>query len=70
MTIRDIVLIPFKTSISQQEITRAMAAFEELKNVIPQIQSFTWGANNSPENLHQGYLHGYCFALSGLLYFK
>jgi hypothetical protein len=60
MTIRHIVLLPFKSSLSQQDITKIMETFSTLKNIIPQILSFSWGANNSPENLHQGYLHGFC----------
>jgi hypothetical protein len=59
MTIRHIVLLPFKSSLSEKEITQIMEKFGILKNIIPQIQSFSWGTNNSPENLHQGYLHGF-----------
>ena len=59
MTIRHIVLLPFKSSLSEKEITQIMETFGKLKNIIPQIQSFSWGVNNSPENLHQGYLHGF-----------
>lgn len=59
MAIRHIVLLPFKSSLSQQEITQIMERFAQLKNIIPEIVSFSWGANNSPENLHQGYLHGF-----------
>ena len=59
MTIRHIVLLPFKSSLSKKEITQIMEKFGALKNIIPQIQSFSWGENNSPENLHHGYLHGF-----------
>jgi len=58
MAIRHIVLLPFKSFLSKKEITEIMQTFGELKNIIPQIQTFSWGENNSPENLHQGYLHG------------
>src|SRR5437868_4687073 len=59
MAIRHIVLLPFRSSLSQQEITQIMGRFSQLQNIIPEILSFSWGANNSPENLHQGYLHGF-----------
>lgn len=59
MTIRHIVLFAFKPSLSQIEIQKIMTTLEELKKNIPQILSFSWGENNSPENLHQGYLHGF-----------
>ena len=36
-----------------------MNAVADLKKVIPQIMSFSWGENNSPENLHRNYLHGF-----------
>jgi hypothetical protein len=36
-----------------------MTSLANLKKVIPQIMSFSWGANNSIENLHRGYLHGF-----------
>jgi hypothetical protein len=59
MPIKHIVLLPFKPSLSKQEIEKIMLALAELKKHIPQIVSFSWGENNSPENLHRGYLHGF-----------
>jgi hypothetical protein len=59
MPIRHIVLLPFKPSLSKAEIEQIMLSLAKLKDDIPQILSFSWGANNSPENLHRGYLHGF-----------
>lgn len=59
MTIKHIVLLPFKSSLSKNDIEQIMLALANLKNDIPQIMSFSWGENNSPENLHRGYLHGF-----------
>jgi len=59
MPIKHIVLLPFKPSISKAEIEKMMSSMANLKKNIPQILSFSWGENNSPENLHQGYLHGF-----------
>lgn len=59
MTIKHIVLLPFKSSLSKDEIKQIMQSLADLKKEIPQIMSFSWGENNSPENLHRGYLHGF-----------
>src|SRR5579871_4225564 len=59
MTIKHIVLLPFKSSLSKHEIETIMLSLGELQKTIPQILSFSCGENNSPENLHQGYLHGF-----------
>lgn len=59
MSIKHIVLLPFKSSLSKNDIEKVMHALAELKNDIPQIMSFSWGENNSLENLHRGYLHGF-----------
>lgn len=59
MTIKHIVLLPFQPSLTKNEIKKIMQSLADLKKVIPQIMSFSWGENNSPENLHRGYLHGF-----------
>src|SRR3990167_5440262 len=59
MTIRHIVLLSFKPSLSTMEIEKIMSSLAGLQKIIPQILSFSWGENNSPENLHRGYLHGF-----------
>ncbi|MBX3708738.1 MAG: Dabb family protein [Gammaproteobacteria bacterium] len=59
MSIKHIVLLPFKSSLKKDDIEKIMLALAELKKDIPQIMSFSWGENNSPENLHRGYLHGF-----------
>jgi len=59
MPIKHIVLLPFKPSLSKNEIKKIMLSLSDLKKDIPQIMSFSWGENNSPENLHRGYLHGF-----------
>lgn len=59
MTIKHIVLLPFKSSLSKNDIEKVMLAIADLKKHIPQVMSFSWGENNSPENLHRGYLHGF-----------
>ncbi len=59
MPIKHIVLFPFKSSFSKNEIEQVMLAIKNLMKTIPEIVSFSWGENNSPENLHRGYMHGF-----------
>lgn len=59
MTIKHIVLLAFKPSLSKKDIENIMLTLGALKKDIPQMMSFSWGENNSPENLHQGYSHGF-----------
>lgn len=59
MPIKHVVLLSFKPSISKKEIEKIMQHLADLQKVIPEIISFSWGINNSPENLHRGYLHGF-----------
>jgi len=59
MSIKHIVLLPFGPTTSKAEIEKIMLSIAELKDVIPQVISFSWGENNSNENLHGGYLHGF-----------
>ncbi len=59
MPIKHIVLLPFKPTLSKDKIEKIMLSLAEMKKNIPQIISFSWGENSSPENLHGGYLHGF-----------
>jgi len=59
MPIKHIVLFSFKSSLSKIEIDQVMQSIGDLKKVIPQVLSFSWGENNSPENMHKGFLHGF-----------
>lgn len=59
MPIKHIVLLPFKSSLSKAEIHKVMNAISDLQNTIPEVLSFSWGENNSPENLNQGLHHGF-----------
>lgn len=59
MTIKHIVLMQFKPTLAKHEIEVVKSSLADLRKHIPQILSFTWGANNSKENLHRGFLHGF-----------
>ena len=56
---RHVVLFKFKDDASKEDVTKVEKAFAALKEKIPQIVSFEWGTNVSPETHDQGFTH--CF---------
>ncbi len=60
--LRHVVLFSFKEGSTDAQIKEVTDAFAELPQKIPQIKTFEWGTNNSPENLNQGFTH--CFFVS------
>ncbi len=62
--LRHIVLFDFKDSVPADSITIIEKAFGNLPNQIPEIHSFEWGLNNSPEGLNKGFKH--CFLVTFL----
>jgi hypothetical protein len=59
MLLRHVVLFKFKDSSSAEDIQRVVDAFRKLPEAIPQIASFEYGVNNSPENLNDGFTHSF-----------
>ena len=60
--LRHVVLFKFKADADPVAIKRAEEAFAELPSKIPEIKSFEFGMNNSPEGLEKGFTH--CYLLS------
>ncbi|MDB4285772.1 Dabb family protein [bacterium] len=60
--LRHVVMFKFKETASVQDIAKVEAAFAGLPGKIPEIKSFEWGLNNSPEGLNKGFTH--CYILS------
>ncbi|MEP7233003.1 MAG: Dabb family protein [Ginsengibacter sp.] len=60
--LRHVVLFSFKEGSTDAQIKSVTDAFAELPKKIPQVKTFEWGTNNSPENLNQGFTH--CFFVS------
>lgn len=56
-----VVAFQFKPSAKAGEIDAVVQAFLALKSKIPQIQTFEWGTNVSPEKHDKGFTH--CFTL-------
>jgi hypothetical protein len=57
--VKHIALIKFKEGTSEEQIEKF---FDEILNItesIPGIEDYVSGQNSSPENLNQGYTHGF-----------
>lgn len=58
--IKHIVLFKFSVTASEKQIEQALAKLGNLKNIsIPQIKSFSFGKNCSPENLNKGFSYAF-----------
>lgn len=55
--LRHAVLFSFKESSHPTGVKEVEDAFKALPAAIPEIHSFEWGTNNSPEGLDQGFTH-------------
>lgn len=55
--LRHVVSFKFTEEATDSQISSLIQDFEGLQNDIPQIKSFEWGLNNSPEGLDQGMSH-------------
>ncbi|HJD56114.1 MAG TPA: Dabb family protein [Rickettsia endosymbiont of Pyrocoelia pectoralis] len=54
------VLFKLAATISENRIEQALAKLGDLKNTtIPQIKSFSFGKNCSPENLNKGFSYAF-----------
>lgn len=60
--LRHVVLFKFKEGTTATDIKKVENAFSALPSKIPQITSYEWGLNNSPEGLDKGFTH--CFLLT------
>ena len=58
--IRHIVLIKFKSGIDQNVIDSLFDALTDLGREIAGMRGFDGGVSVSPENLEQGFRHGFC----------
>ena len=60
--LRHVVLFQFKDSSTAADVETIVKAFRGLPARIPQIKSFEWGTDVSPEGLAQGFTH--CFLVT------
>ena len=57
--LKHVVFFKFKPTSSKASIDGVVKAFNNVYGTIPQVKSFEWGLNNSPENRNKGCTHGY-----------
>ncbi|MDA1276186.1 MAG: Dabb family protein [Verrucomicrobia bacterium] len=57
--LRHVVAFKFKETATPDQIKTVEDAFRDLKKKIPQIASYEWGTNNSPEGLNKGFTHSF-----------
>jgi hypothetical protein len=57
--VKHIVIFKFTESTTQAQIDAFTQEFTSLKSRIPEIMTFDYGVNTSPENLNHGYNHIY-----------
>ena len=60
--LRHAVFFSFRDTTSEEDVTAVVDAFRGLPDKIDAIIDFSWGTNNSPEGLDDGYTH--CFFLT------
>ena len=60
--LRHIVMFKFKEASSKDDIQKVVDRFRSLKVSIPQVASFEYGTDNSPEGLANGFTH--CFLVT------
>lgn len=60
--LRHVVLFSFKDDASYDAVDQVVADFAQLPGQIPDIVSYEWGTNVSPEGLNDGFTH--CFTLT------
>jgi hypothetical protein len=53
------VSFKFKEDATRDDIRKVEEAFSALPGKIPQIASYEWGTNVSPEGLNKGFTHGF-----------
>jgi hypothetical protein len=60
--LRHVVMFKFKESSTAEDVAKVVDAFRALPEKIPEIASFEYGTDNSPENLANGFTH--CFLVT------
>ena len=60
--LRHVVMFGFNADTSPDDIAELARRFSNLQTMVPSVDKFEWGENNSPEGLANGLSH--CFLLS------
>lgn len=55
-----IVLLRIRSNVLMKDVEKVFAAFGALRQRIPGITGYSWGAYSSPEGLNRGFTHAFC----------
>jgi hypothetical protein len=65
MMIRHIVLIRFRTQVTEAQIAAMFAELEAIRTKISGVLAITSGRSESPEKIERGYMHGFVVDFDG-----
>lgn len=65
MMIRHIVLIRFRTDVTEAQIAAMFAELEDIRTKISGVLAITSGRSESPEKIERGYMHGFVVDFDG-----
>ncbi|HWU60948.1 MAG TPA: Dabb family protein [Ensifer sp.] len=65
MMIRHIVLIRFRSEVTEAQIAEMFAELEEIRTKISGVLAITSGRSESPEKIERGYMHGFVVDFDG-----
>ena len=57
--IKHLALAKFKPGTGDKQITDFFEAIGRVRDLVPGILDYSWGVNNSPEGLNQGFTHAF-----------
>jgi hypothetical protein len=63
--VKHLALVKFKPGTDDKKITECFEAIGRLRISIDGILDYSWGSNNSPESLNQGFTHGFVMTFTG-----
>lgn len=65
MMIRHIVLIRFRTDVTEAQIAAMFDELEDIRTKISGVLAITSGRSESPEKIERGYMHGFVVDFDG-----
>jgi hypothetical protein len=57
--IKHVALTKFKAGTTEDQIQKAFEELMDLSELVPAVEDYVAGPNNSPEGLNKGYTHGF-----------
>jgi Stress responsive A/B Barrel Domain len=57
--IRHIVLVRFRSDVTEAQIAAIFADLQAIKAILPGVLGITSGRSESPEQMERGYMHGF-----------